>query len=229
MSAFSVTEPFPSEKVSRQFGSVKGYYRLAKTKAVQIGLNNDWLKAQGLVSVKEQRVITLPKRLRYFLLRDNELTGRVLQISLRVIERTLRVHCPDAPLKAKYGGMTYIHRFGSMLNAHLHYHSYLIDGLFAQTENGLQFYKTVGLTQKVIQTAQETISKRVLRLFVRRDLLSSDESEQMQIWENGGGFSLHAQVTIAANDKKGLERLFRYCARPIYAGERLDRVLNISL
>jgi hypothetical protein len=32
----------------------KGYYRLAKTKAVQIGLNNAWLKAQGLVSLKEQ-------------------------------------------------------------------------------------------------------------------------------------------------------------------------------
>jgi len=36
--------------------SYKGYYRLAKTKAVQIGPNNDWLKAQGLVSVKEQWV-----------------------------------------------------------------------------------------------------------------------------------------------------------------------------
>ncbi len=36
--------------------SSKGYYRLAKTKAVQMGLNNDWLKAQGLVSVKEQWV-----------------------------------------------------------------------------------------------------------------------------------------------------------------------------
>ena len=36
--------------------SSKGYYRLAKTKAVQMGLNNDWLKAQGLVSVKDQWV-----------------------------------------------------------------------------------------------------------------------------------------------------------------------------
>jgi RNA-directed DNA polymerase len=36
--------------------SSKGYYRLAKTKAVQIGLNNAWLKAQGLVSLKEQWV-----------------------------------------------------------------------------------------------------------------------------------------------------------------------------
>jgi hypothetical protein len=36
--------------------SSKGYYRLAKTKAVQIGLNNAWLKAQGVVSLKEQWV-----------------------------------------------------------------------------------------------------------------------------------------------------------------------------
>ena len=34
--------------------SSKGYYRLAKTKAVQIGLNNDWLTSQGLVSVRQQ-------------------------------------------------------------------------------------------------------------------------------------------------------------------------------
>jgi len=167
-------------------------------------------------------VITLPKRLRYFLLRDSQLTGGVLQIGLRVIERTLREHCPDAPYTAKYRGITYIHRFGSTLNAHLHYHSCLIDGVFAQTENGLRFYETVGLTQKVIQTAQETIRNRVLRLFVRRDLLSSDESEHMLTWENGGGFSLHAQVRIVANDREGLERLLRYCTRPINAGERLS-------
>jgi len=34
--------------------SSKGYYQLAKTKAIQLGINNEWLKAQGLVSVKEQ-------------------------------------------------------------------------------------------------------------------------------------------------------------------------------
>ena len=36
--------------------SSKGCYRLAKTKAVQMALNNDWLKSQGLVSVKEEWV-----------------------------------------------------------------------------------------------------------------------------------------------------------------------------
>ena len=107
-------------------------------------------------------------------------------------------------------------------NAHLHFHSCLIDGIFAQSDNGLSFYKTVGITQKVIETAQETIRKRLLRLLVRRDLLSSDEAKAIQNWGNGGGFSLHARVQIAANDRKGLERLFRYCARPIVAGERLS-------
>ena len=34
--------------------SSKGYYRLAKTKAVQLGLTNKWLKAQGLVFLKDQ-------------------------------------------------------------------------------------------------------------------------------------------------------------------------------
>ncbi len=58
-------------------------------------------------------------------------------------------------------------------------------------------------------------------LFVRRGLLSSDDAEQMQTWQNGGGFSLNAEVRIDAADRKGLEWLFRYCARPIFASERL--------
>jgi len=33
-------------------------------------------------------------------------------------------------------------------------------------------------------------------------------------WEHGGGFSLDAVIRIEATDRKGLERLLRYCARP---------------
>ena len=44
----------------------------------------------------------------------------------------------------------------------------------------------------------------------------------MQGWKNGGGFSLNGQVKIEASDRKGLERLLRYCARPIFSGERLS-------
>jgi len=89
------------------------------------------------------------------------------------------------------------------------------------TENGLQFYEVTGLNSEVIQQAQEKIRKRVLSLFVRRGLLSSDDVEQMQAWQNGGCFSLNAAVRIEATDRQGLEQPFRYCAQPIFAGERL--------
>ncbi|MFO1403214.1 MAG: transposase [Azonexus sp.] len=42
--------------------------------------------------------------------------------------------------------------------------------------------------------------------------------------EHGGGFSLDAGVRIEANDRQGLERLLRYCARPAFAQERLRQI-----
>jgi hypothetical protein len=47
-----------SKSVAIRLGmSSKGYYRLVKTKAVQIALNNKWLKSQGVVSIEEQWVM----------------------------------------------------------------------------------------------------------------------------------------------------------------------------
>jgi hypothetical protein len=43
----------------------------------------------------------------------------------------------------------------------------------------------------------------------------------MASWDHGGGFSLDAGVRIEADDRSGLERLLRYCARPVFALERL--------
>jgi len=43
----------------------------------------------------------------------------------------------------------------------------------------------------------------------------------MSNWSHGGGFSVDASVRIAADDRRGLERLLRYCARPVFAQERL--------
>lgn len=46
----------------------------------------------------------------------------------------------------------------------------------------------------------------------------------MAAWEHGGGFSLDAGVRIEAEDRSGLERLLRYCARPAFALERLRQI-----
>ncbi len=41
-------------------------------------------------------------------------------------------------------------------------------------------------------------------------------------WSHAGGFSVDASVSIGARDRRGLERLLRYCARPVFALERLE-------
>jgi hypothetical protein len=73
--------------------------------------------------------ISVPKRLRYFLQHDPEAISAVLHILLRVIEARLRP------------------RFGSTLNAHVHFHCCVIDGVFVAGEDGqVQFAEASALT-----------------------------------------------------------------------------------
>ncbi len=63
--------------------------------------------------------------------------------------------------------------------------------------------------------------QRVLGLFERRGLLSSETVAEMQGWGYRGGFCVHAGERVAAQDSAGRERLLRYCARLMFAAERL--------
>ncbi len=77
------------------------------------------------------------------------------------------------------------------------------------------------LTEAEIAAVQETVRRRVLKLFVRRALLEPEQAQAMRQWDNGGGFSVDASVRVEAWDRAGLERLLRYCARAPFALERL--------
>ena len=65
--------------------------------------------------------------------------------------------------------------------------------------------------------------RRILRIFVRRGLIEKCDAEEMAGGEHGGGFSVDAAVRIEGNDRAGLERLLRYCARPPFALEHLQQ------
>ena len=66
-----------------------------------------------------QWVLSLPKRLRYFLYHDAKLAGKVLRIFLDEIRKQLIQHYqPVSDNPVKIGGVSFIHRFGSSLNAH---------------------------------------------------------------------------------------------------------------
>ena len=170
-----------------------------------------------------QWVLSFPKRIRYFLHHNPEITSTVLNILITAIESQL-IHSSSKhssiPEGCRLGAVTFIQRFGKALNPHFHFHSCVIDGVFDKEG---KFYPVDTLSIDEIQSVQERIRKRVLRLFRKKGLLDSDVTSDMLEWENGG-FSLNANVRIEAEDRDGLERLIRYCARPVFSGERLGMV-----
>ena len=135
-----------------------------------------------------QWVLALPKRLRYFLQRDTRLVNPVLRIFLAEVEAALRCCSPDAPSGARFGAVTFVHRFGSALNANLHFHCCVIDGVFSEADEGIRFHPAF-LTDRALVKVQQQTRRRVIKLFRRRGLLPADAVETMQAWEHGGGFS----------------------------------------
>jgi hypothetical protein len=73
-----------------------------------------------------QGVLAVPKRLRYSLQRDANLLGAAVRLFLGVVEQRLRAHRPSAGSTARLGAVAFIHRFGSTLNLHLHFHCVVI-------------------------------------------------------------------------------------------------------
>lgn len=79
-----------------------------------------------------QCVLSVPKRLRYFLQRAAAVQGAVLRLFLRVVERCLREHSPGCGASARIGSVAFIHRFGSSLTEHVHFHCCIVDGLLGR-------------------------------------------------------------------------------------------------
>jgi hypothetical protein len=166
----------------------------------------------------------MPKRLRYFLEREPKAVTAVLHILLRVVEAHLRKHSPGASAQARFGAVSFVHRFGASLNRHLHYHGCILDGVFDPIEEGaVQFRQASARVPEEVAVIEEQVRRRVLRWFSRHGLLDPNEARDRLAWVNTG-FSLDAAVRITGHDRTGLERLLRYGARPPFALERIEQV-----
>ncbi len=190
-----------------------------------------------------QWVLSVPKRLRYFMQRDGSVLGMVLRIFLRVIAQSLSANCPGAAQVNKaaqhIGAIAFIHRFGSSLNGHVHFHVCVVDGVFEQKAGecdvdvsadadvqapppGIVFHTASAIDATAVAQVQATLRKRILRAFVARGLLQKSDAKDMLAYQHSG-FSVDAGVCIEAHDRAALERLLRYCARPPFACERLRK------
>ena len=65
-----------------------------------------------------------------FLITRRALKGAALRLFLGLVEQRLRAHSPSAGSTARIGAVAFIHRFGTTLNSHLHFHCVVIDGVF---------------------------------------------------------------------------------------------------
>lgn len=177
--------------------------------------------------------------LRYFMQRDGLVLAMVLRIFLRVIAQSLQANSPVAANTDKaalhIGAVAFIHRFGSSLNEHVHFHVCVVDGVFEAVKGdgvgvavdkpaapGVNFHRARDIDADTVAQVQATLRRRILRAFVGRGLLESFEAKEMLGYAHSG-FSVDAGVCIESHDRAGLERLLRYCARPPFAMERLRK------
>src|SRR5216110_3273555 len=160
-------------------------------------------------------------------------------------------------------------RFGGGLQLNVHFHTLLLDGVFAAGEDGsLEFHAAEPPSDEEVAHLLATIYRRVQRLLARRGLDVDDAPDVDPLAEESpalagissasiqgrialgpragarvlqlgrepdapwvtsrgpcqahlGGFDLHANITVGADDRAGVECLCRYVLRPLVAQERL--------
>ena len=163
-----------------------------------------------------QWVLSVPKRLRYFMQRDGAVLNMVLRIFLRVIGQSLQSNSPGAAQVDKatlhIGAVAFIHRFGSSLNGHVHFHVCVVDGVFEEvpvegegdadadadaalqaSPPGIVFHPASAIDETAVAQVQVDLRRRILRAFVGRGLIEKADAKQM-LGHQYSGFSVDAGV-----------------------------------
>ena len=186
-----------------------------------------------------QWVLSVPKRLRYYMQRDGATLNMVLRIFLRVIAQSLQAHCLARPMQTRrslhIGAVAFIHRFGSSLNEHVHFHVCVVDGVFEAVEGEGSADAPMQTSSPVSYSpgqrhrcgdrgpgADHSCKTHPARAFVTRGLLESSDAKDVAGATNTAA-SRSTPVSASSHDRAALERLLRYCARPPLAMERLRK------
>jgi hypothetical protein len=221
-----------------------------------------------------QWVLSLPFALRYRLAYDAPLVRDVLAIFVQSVFTALRRRARKqwAIARGHGGAVTFVQRFGDALNLNVHFHSLVLDGVYARSAEGaLRFLPLPPPDDAEVKRVARQVARRLGRLLERRglgdgtpddDTLAAEEpllaslyaasvtsrvatgsragqrvlrmgdridAEDLPVLQGErcasvGGVSVHANVAVPARDRRRLERLCRYGARPPVATERLSRL-----
>jgi hypothetical protein len=119
-----------------------------------------------------QWVLTRPYRLRYRLAWDHGVTRAVLGVYARVLQDFYVRRARQGGIgRGRTGMLTVIQRFGSGVNLNVHFHTLVLDGVFAELAPGrLQFHAATPPSDAAVRQVLATIRHRVERLLARRGL-----------------------------------------------------------
>lgn len=168
-----------------------------------------------------QWVLSMPKRVRWHLGQNPEVVSGLLKVFLRAVETTVRQRSPGAPVTARLnrcaipqgddGAVAFVHRFGSYLNSHVHFHVLVTEGVFSAHPDGTAvFHPATDFCPDDLLAVQRKMRQRGLRWLHRHGHLDSAAVHTLDTLDHAGGWSVDGSVTIPPWDRQGLERLVRY-------------------
>ena len=126
-----------------------------------------------------QWVLSLPHRLRFRLAWDHTLCRAVLGRTLRAILGFLRRRARDAGVTdGRSGAVTIVQRFGGALNTNIHFHAFVLDGVFAEEGDGLRFHPCPWLDAGDVADVVATVEAYLHRLLGTEAEEASDQSSE---------------------------------------------------
>jgi hypothetical protein len=127
-----------------------------------------------------QWVLSMPFDVQRLVARDPRLLTAVLRIFIDVVSKW---HVKQAAARgvdgAKTGAVSFVQRFGSTLNRHMHFHVLVLDGVYALGRDGesLAFHLSPAPAQADLAFLVAAILRRVRSLLKRRGLIGGANGE----------------------------------------------------
>jgi hypothetical protein len=182
-------------------------------------------------------VFTVPVPVRYQLAFDAALTRAVLRVFLRTVFGWLRQRAARRGLAdARGGSVTAIQRFGGALNANVHFHALLFDGVYTRATPQARpvFHPLPPPTDADIAALLTRLHRRVRRLLARRGRLAADDAgsdpvaAQEPLFAQTVAASLQGRVALGPRAGQAVRRL-RSAASAQTTAPRCARLEGFSL
>jgi len=187
-----------------------------------------------------QWVLSLPFALRCRLAYDAPLVRDVLAIFVQSVFTSLRRRARKqwATLRGHGGAITFVQRFGDALNLNVHFHSLVLDGVYARSAEGtLRFHPLPPPDDAEVERVARQVARRLSRLLERRGLGDDTPEGDTLATEEPLLASLYAaSVTsrVATGSRSG-QRVLRVGDRidaedlPVLQGKRCASVGGVSV